>query len=70
MPMKRGILREFDSGAYTASVQLAGSIPSWLTGVRVARNIAAAELIAGRRVAVLMFDDSNPDDAVVAAVWT
>jgi hypothetical protein len=68
--MKRGILREFDSGTYKASVQLAGSVSSWLTGLRVARNIAAAEMVAGRNVAVLMFDDSNPDDAVVAAVWT
>jgi hypothetical protein len=70
METKRGILREFDSGTYKASVQLAGSVYGWVTGVRVARNIATAEMVAGRNVAVVMFDSSNPDDAVVAAVWT
>ena len=38
--------------------------------IAVARNIDSAELIAGRRVALLLFDPSNPDDMVVCAVWT
>ncbi len=69
MDMKRGVLRSFDAGTYTASVQLVGSLSAWLTGVPVARNIAAADLVAGRNVAVLLFDLGNPNDAVVAAVW-
>ena len=32
--------------------------------------IAAAELQAGRNVCVILFDPSNPNDAVLAAVWT
>jgi hypothetical protein len=51
-------------------VEVAGSIAVWLTGVPVARNIASAELVAGRNVALLLFDPSNPNDAVVTAVWT
>ena len=70
MDVKRGVLRSFDSVAYKASVQLAGSLSVWLKDVSVARNIAISELINGRNVAVVFFDVSNPDDAVVFAVWT
>jgi hypothetical protein len=66
MEMRRGILRAFDSGSYKASVEVAGSISVWLTDVPVARNIASGELTAGRNVALLFFDPSNPSDAVVA----
>jgi hypothetical protein len=69
MDIKRGVLRNFDAGSYTASVQVAGSIATWLTGVAVARNIDSAELVGGRSVALLQFDASNPDDMVVCAVW-
>jgi hypothetical protein len=70
MEMRRGTLRAFDSGTYKATVEVAGSISVWLTGVPVARNIASSEIVAGRNVALLLFDPSNPNDAVVAAVWT
>jgi len=70
MEMRRGTLRGFDSGAYTATVEIAGSTAVWLSGVAVARNIAAAELVSGRNVALLFFEPSNPNDAVLAAVWT
>ena len=70
MKMKRGTLRDFDSGAYEATVEIPGSISVWLTGVPVARNIDAGELVAGRQVALLLFDPANPNDAVLAAVWT
>ncbi len=68
MTIKRGTLKSFDSGTWTAAVQLDGSISSYVT-VAVSRAIDSGELVTGRSVAVLMFDASNPDDAVVAAVW-
>ncbi len=70
MEIRRGVLRAFDSASYTATVEVAGSIATWLTGVAVSRNIGSSELVAGRRVALLLFDPSNPDDAVLCAVWT
>jgi hypothetical protein len=70
MEIKRGVLRAFDSGSYKATVEIAGSLPTFLTGVPVARNIASAELQTGRNVCLLFFDPSNPDDAVLTAVWT
>jgi hypothetical protein len=68
--VEHGILKAFNSGAHTATVQMTGSLSQWLTGVPVSRAIASGEMIAGRKVAVAVFDASNPADAVVVAVWT
>jgi hypothetical protein len=68
--MRRGTLRSFDSGTYTATVEIAGSISVWLSGVPVARNIASAELVAGRQLRRPAIRRLNPKDAVLSAVWT
>ena len=65
----RGTVQAFDGATYKATVQLAGSIPTWLAGVRVSRAIPAGEMVAGRGCAVLFLDSANPDEAVVIAVW-
>jgi hypothetical protein len=65
-----GILKAFDSGTYTATVQLTGSLAEWLRGVPVNRGIASGELVSGRKVAVVLFDASSGADAAVVAVWT
>ncbi|HEX5479029.1 MAG TPA: hypothetical protein VFY79_04850 [Dehalococcoidia bacterium] len=65
-----GILKAFDSGTYMATVQLTGSLTLWLSGVPTSRAIASADMVTGRKVAVLLFDPTNPADAVVAAVYT
>ncbi len=70
MEIRRGVLRAFDAGTYKASVEIAGSLATWLPGLAVSRNIGASDLVVGRRVAVLFFEPSNPDDAVICAVWT
>jgi hypothetical protein len=70
MELRRGTVRAFDSGTYRATVQLAGSLPTYLEAVPVARNIADGEMLVGRSCAVALFDPANPGDAVVAAVWT
>jgi hypothetical protein len=67
---RQATLNSFDSGSYTATVQLQGSLPHWLQNIPVARNIPSAEMIAGRTVALLFFDPHNPEDAVIIAVWT
>ncbi len=69
MTVKRGVVKAFDSGAHTATVQVAGSLAVWLSDVPVARNIAAAEMVAGRSCAVLFFDEPNPEDSVLIAVY-
>ena len=68
--LRHGILKAFDNVNWLATVQLTGSLAAWLRSVPVSRSIAAAEMTAGRKVAVALFDASNPTDGVVFAVWT
>jgi hypothetical protein len=68
--LKKAELRGFNSGDYTATVRLAGSFKVYLEDVAVARNLPAAEMVTGRKVAVVFFDDYNPKEAVVVAVYS
>ena len=70
MNLKKAVLKSFDSGSYTASLQISGSHKAYLEGVAVARNLPAAEMVLGRRVAVILFDEHNAKDAVVIAVYS
>ena len=68
--IRHGILRAWDGVGYLATVQLSGSQAQYVSGIPVARDIAGAEMVLGRKVAVAFFDPSNPADAAVLAVWT
>lgn len=70
MNLRRAVLKSFNSGDYTATIQLTGSYKAYLEGVAVARNLPAAEMALGRKVAVIFFDNHNPKEAVVIAVYT
>ena len=70
MRMKKAIIRDFNSTDYTATVQLAGSYKVYLEDIAVARNLPAAEMTTGRKAAVIFFDEHNPREAVVVAVYT
>ena len=70
MRLRRAMLRSFSSGSYTATVQLGGSYKVYLEDITVARNLPSAEMISGRKVAVIFFDEHNPKEAVVVAVYT
>ena len=70
MILRKGVLKSFNSGAYTATVQLASSYKVYLEDVAVARNLPSAEMITGRKVAVIFFDENSPKEAVVVAVYT
>jgi len=67
--VKKGVLKNFNSSTYTATVQLASSYKVYLEDVTVARNLPTAEMTAGRKVAVILFDEHNPKEAVVVAVY-
>jgi hypothetical protein len=66
----QGILKVWTAGTYKADVQLSGSLWLYLDAINVSRNIASAEMVVGRKVAVALFDPTHPDDAVLFAVWT
>lgn len=70
MSLKKAVLRSFNSGNYTATVQLASSYKVYLEDVAVARNLPSAEMVTGRKLAVVFFDEHNPKEAVVVAVYT
>ncbi len=70
MSFRKGVLKSFNSGNYTATVQLAASYKVYLADVTVARNLPSAEMVAGRKVAVIFFDEHNAKEAVVVAVYT
>jgi len=70
MSTRKGVLKSFNSGNYTATIQLAGSYKVYLEDVTVARNLPSAEMVAGRKVAIVFFDEHNAREAVVVAVYT
>ncbi|MBI2304695.1 MAG: hypothetical protein HYU86_08130 [Chloroflexi bacterium] len=69
MEVKRGVVKAFDSNTYRATVQVAGSLPVWLEGVAVARNIPAGEMVAGRYCALIFFNPANPADALLVGIY-
>jgi len=70
MKFKKAELRNFNSGNYTATVRVASSYKVYLEDIAVARNLPSAEMITGRKVAVLFFDEYNPKESVIVAVYT
>ena len=67
--IKKALIKDFNAGTYRATVQIAGSMGVWLEDIPVSRGISAGEMIAGRQCAIIFFDDTNPADGVVAAVY-
>lgn len=65
----RGVLISFSAVTYLATVQLADSISTTIDGVPTDRGIAAASMVAGRRVAIALFDPANPVDAMILGVF-
>lgn len=70
MIIRKAVLRSFNATTYTATVQLSGSRKVYLEDVAVARNLPSGEMAAGRKAAVLFFDESNAREAVVIAIYT
>jgi len=70
MKFKKAELRNFNSGNYTATVRVASSYKVYMEDIAVARNLPSAEMITGRKVAVLFFDEYNPKESVIVAVYT
>ena len=70
MGLRKATLKSFDSDSYTATIQVAGSQEVYLEEIAVARNLPAAEMTVGRKVGVVFFQEQNPKEAVVIAVYT
>jgi len=70
MSLRKATLKSFDSGTYRATIQVSGSYKVYLENIPVARNLPAAEMAVGRKLAVIFFNEHNPKEAVVVAVYT
>jgi hypothetical protein len=70
MAIYRGKIVSFSAGTWKASIRLDGSAAQTLDGVPAARNIASAEMTAGRSILLDTGDHSDPADFVITTVWT
>jgi len=64
----KGIIKTYAAGTHKADVQLVGSHPTIITAIRVATDIPAADVVAGRQCTVLFLDPANQDDAVILTI--
>ena len=69
MDVVKGILNSFNAGDYTATVQISGSDKVYLNGVAVSRNIPSGEMIQGRSLVIVFFDEFNSKEAVITGVY-
>jgi molybdopterin-binding protein len=69
MAIFRGKVVSFTAGTWKASIRLDGSAGQSLDAIAVARNIASAEMTAGRSILLDTGDHSDPADFVITAVW-
>lgn len=70
MIIRKGVLKSFNSINYTATVQLSSSYKVYLEGITVARNLLAEEMVAGRKVVMVFFDQHNAREAVIIGIYT
>jgi len=70
MDVVKGILNSFSVGNYTATVQIPGSDKVYLSGIAVSRDIPAGEMISGRSLVIVFFDDFNSKEAVITGIYT
>lgn len=66
--IKKAVVKAYDAGTHRATVQIAGSLGVWLESVRVATDIPAGDVVAGRQCTVLFLDRANQDDAIVLTI--
>lgn len=67
--IKRGILQSFDPTTYTASVLIIEATSAFLTGVPIATSTDGSSAQPNAFCAVLFFDEHNPTDAVIIAIY-
>ena len=65
----KAIIISYDAGTHTVVVRTLGSGTYW-KDIPVAITIPGGDCGVGNYCAVASFNDTNPTDAVVIAVWT
>src|SRR5579885_1332429 len=67
--IRRGILTSFNPGTYTANVLLVEATSAFLQGIPVACHLDGTSAQINAMCAILFFDEQNPTDAVVLAIY-
>jgi hypothetical protein len=67
--IKRGILAAFHPASYTADLLIMEATSSYLQGIPVACHMDGTSAQVNAMCAVLFFDEQNPADAVVLAIY-
>jgi hypothetical protein len=67
--LKKAALKSFNSSSYLATFEIAGSGKAYLEGVPVAKSIDVSQMVNGRNLVLVFFDEHNVRDAVVIAVY-
>lgn len=66
--IRKATVKSYSAATHKATVQVAGSLGVWLDAIRVATDIPAADVVAGRQCTVLFLDPANQDDAVIITI--
>ncbi|KKL93008.1 hypothetical protein LCGC14_1878990 [marine sediment metagenome] len=67
--IQSGILQAFTAGTYLARVTLDYSLHMSLDAVPTSRGIASAQMVVGRKVAIVIFDQTKANDAMIVGVF-
>lgn len=67
--IRRGILQGFSNTTYTATVLILEATSYVLANVPIATSVDGSGALIGAACAVLFFDESNPADALVIAIY-
>ncbi len=70
MVIKKAVLRNFNVNSYLATIEIAGSSKAYLENITVAKNLVSSEMVNGRKLVVVFFDEHNAKEAVVVAVYS
>lgn len=69
MRLERATLISFDAATYTATVQPAESLGTYLLGVPVSGHLSAGLMVAGLSVGILAFDELISSDRLIVGIW-
>jgi len=64
-----GVIKSFDKDVYQADVEIIGYHGTYIESVPVALSVREDLVTEGARCVILFFDEINPSDAVVLALF-
>jgi hypothetical protein len=66
---KKGFVNAIHSGSNTVDVSFAENPQTIIKNIPIAKSVSIASVIVGQRCRIDMFDETNPNDCVLAYVY-